>query len=167
MVKPALQFELEPLAEPETITVGEVRKYGLDDTWPKWKHLFFRHIHLRYLRFCFKKLGIPALGSADKDGRFSWVEPIIFTHDADTAVAACQDEFYSVKTYNLDEQMPLASVQVTRRRYPNSVMPDRYRRLVHPLTVKSKREVEAERKAMATLYQKVEGLGAKIRAPVT
>ena len=166
MVKPARQFELEPLAEPETITVGEVRKYGLDKTWPKWKHFFFRHFHLPYLRLCFK-FGIPALGSFDKDGRFSWVEPIIFTHNPDLAAVACQDEFYSVKTYNLDESMPLASVQVTRRRYPNSVMPDRYRRLVHPLTVKATREVEAERKALLGLYQKVEGLGAKIREPVT
>ena len=122
---------------------------------------------LPFVRFAFNRMHIPAHGAIDRDGRFSWVETVIVTFDKELADTASQDEFYCVRRYPINSGLPEESVQYKGHKYPNSVMPDRYRRIDHSLTVKPTREIEAERKAMAGLYQKVEGLGAKIRKPVT
>lgn len=152
-------------SEPETVQVfvGDLRKYGLDEDTALWKRLFFKAVYLPFVRFSFKYVHIPAMGSIDCDGQMSWVETIIVTTDEDRANRASKDEFYCVRRYQMDKQIPEASLQCMGHHYPNSIIPDRYRRRVFPLTTKSMAEVIAEQKAIDTVSKRIDQLAARIR----
>ena len=129
MASPAREIEAV-----DEVYLGEVRKYGIDAQTPWWERWFFRAVFLPFVRFSFKRMHVPAHGAVDKDGRFSWVETVIVTFDKERALAACGDEFYCVRTYSPDASLPRESLQHKGHSYPNSVMPDRYRRCTFPLT---------------------------------
>ena len=179
MVSPARQLEASIIIEDEEqeVFIGELRKYGVDKTTPWWERWFFRLIFLPFVRFAFKRMHIPAHGSVDTDGppqcpdcalpleghRFSWVETIIVTTDKHLADSASKDEFYCVRPYQRDDQLPEESLQHRGHVYPASIMPDRYRRRSYPIT---SIPVVYERQ-IAQLVERVDQMRLKVKASTT
>lgn len=125
------EMEIEPADE--MFYVG-VRKYGLDATTPRWKQTFFRRVYLPFVRFCFKRLSIPAQGEIHADGSFSWVEHIGIATDRKTAEEMCKGEFYVIHTLPVNSPLPQESLQYKGQVYPKAVKPNRYNRRTFPLT---------------------------------
>lgn len=139
--------------EPETedVFLVDVRKYGLDESSPRWRRVFFENIYLPFLRFCFKWLKIPAQGTIHPDGSFSWVENIGVATEMETACAMCKGEFYRVSRLPLNDELPLESVQYKGHIYPKLAHPNRYNQRVFPLTVVKRADVDLIQKVNAKL----------------
>jgi hypothetical protein len=140
-----------------------VRKYGLDANSPWWRRWYFRAVYLPFVRFSFKRMGIPACGSVDADGRFSWLEYITIATDEEAARARCDGEFYDFRKLPVNSSLPRESIQYKGHIYPHSTMPDRYRRRTFP-TVTSHAETIAEKKALAVANDTVDRLIMKARS---
>lgn len=140
--------QLEPkAAELELVTV---RKYGVDAASPWWRRWYFRGIYLPFVRWSFNHVGIPAQGSIDADGRFSWCEYICIATDEETARQACCGEFYEHHPLPVNSALPPESVQYSEQVYPKSTEPHRYGKQAFP-QVRSLADIAAERRVLSDI----------------
>lgn len=132
------------------------RKYNIDARCPWWKRLFFRWIYLRFNRFAFTHLGIPALDEVQIDGKkltFCWYEDEGVFEDADQAEAACLGEFWRVKRMDFNRVYPPETAQHNGHRYPRAGKPDRYLKPTFDLSIVNRREQEAIKSEIARLHE--------------
>lgn len=108
--------------------IVDVRKYQLDEGTPWYERAFFRAVYLPFVRFAHRYFHIPAQGTKHPDGSFSWVENIGIATSEAAAQEMCKGEFYKYTALPIDSGLPKESVHYKGHVYPNSIMPDRYRR---------------------------------------
>lgn len=136
----------------ELFHVG-VRKYGLDESSPWWRKLFFRAIFLPFNRFAFKRMKIPAMDKLEPDNSFSWFEHIGVFTERELADSACKGEFWQVTPLLVNASLPTESCQRSCHTFPKSAYPDRHNRRVFPLVVEPLGSIDAMGRAVTQLEQ--------------
>lgn len=131
MVAAEARFEAGELTE---IYLVSQRKYNLDPSCPWWQKAWFRYVFMPFVRFSFRRMKCAAPAALEPDGRIALIEEQGVYTDRQAAEAACQGEFWQVKPLPVDSPLPCETIQYKGHRYPQSVMPDRYRRRTFPLT---------------------------------
>jgi hypothetical protein len=144
MVVAESQFQIP---ETEEVTLVSQRKYNLDKECPWWEKLYFRLVFLPVVRFGFRWMHIAAPAAMRPDGTIELIEQMGVYSDPLRAASAVKNQYYCTKPLPFDVELDERSFQYKGHRYPLSVMPDRYRRRTHPLTVVTNEAVELANRA--------------------
>lgn len=148
VASPAAQLEPDVIK----LQLVTVRKYDVDASSPWWRRWYFRGVYLPFVRWSFNKIGIPAQGSIDADGRFSWCEYICIATDEETAKQACRGEFYEHHSLPVNSALPPESIQYSEQVYPEGKDPHRYSKRAFP-QVRSLADIAAERRVLTDLAE--------------
>jgi hypothetical protein len=124
--------EIEFPERDEVFLVSQ-RKYNLDPSRPWWEKVFFNRVWLPLNRFAFKRMGIGGPAGADRNGDVFLIEEQGVYTDEELAKQSCEGPYWSVKPLPVDSPLPAESFQYKGHKYPQSVMPDRFRRRVDRL----------------------------------
>lgn len=134
------------------------RKYGIDDSSPWWQRWFFRGLYLPFVRFSFKRVGIPAMDEVEITGetvRFNWYELQGIYSDKDRADQSCRGEFWCVRPAPLDLPMPDETAQFDGHYYPKAGQPDRYGKPSFRLIAKDRVKDERQQNQLAAALTKL------------
>lgn len=151
-----------PLSGRDEVYRVEQIKYGLDAGSPWWRRVFFRVVFMPVNRLA-RKLGIPALGAFDAEGRYSWVEDQGTYTEREEARNACQGEFWRVRASPLNASLPAASCEFACAEYPKGMKRFRHGRTL-ALTLKPAAEITQEHSTVKKLIEQADRIRHKAQS---
>lgn len=150
------------LSRTKVIWKVSVWKDDVDPSSSWWLKLFFKHIYLNFLDFCFW-LGIPktkeVIVESDEHGKvrrtYIWYEDVgSFDHE-DQAAAACLTDRYGYKGMRHGQLAPYESAQFQGTIFPHKKNPKKWAKPVMSLVIRDRKEDERRDEALAECLNQI------------